>query len=759
MAEVTETILIDIQIPKGDNEQRVDDLTKKIITLNKANQDLSKENKELAKTGQENSKQYVENSKQIEVNKQKIGEANASRRGLIQTIGAEADSIKALQARNAELIKQRNSISTSTEEGRKRIQAINAELDQNNAVIKDNNDLLGKQKINIGNYASALDGVVPGLGGMVSGLQNATKASLAFIATPLGLILGAIGLALGAVMSYLKGTEEGQDKLNKMTQVASAIWQKFGDLVRDVGEIIVNAIENPQEAIKNFGTLIKENLETRFEGLLKLIPNLARATELLFSGKFAEAGKLAADSLGQVAFGIESITDTVANFANEINETVNLAIQQGSRVAALQKEIRDLEREYELESARTFQKVAELKIKIEQTTGEERKRITEEAIALEERLADKTVQLAQKRFDLAKQQADIADNDIEANNALVKAEADLIRAKAERFAKTQEFATKLVAVTREILAAELAAIAAIDAANKEQFANNITFLEERASEELLILKEKYLNEEITKEEFEANITALEIAALEERRDFFAANGEETLAIEQALIDKRIAAKQKEADRQKKISEENKKIDEANLNFAQDASAQLAGLFKENTGVQKTAAITETGISTYSAAQKAYESQFIPGDPSSLPRAIGAAAFSVITGLARVATIAGFAEGGLTGQRIGSGDGAPISRSNGDNMLATVRTGEVILNQRQQAALGGDATFARIGVPGFATGGITGEQTRLATQRAEQSFDINQLAGLMNMVQPVLVLEEFETKQFDVGTIRNRAQVI
>jgi hypothetical protein len=27
------------------------------------------------------------------------------------------------------------------------------------------------------------------------------------------------------------------------------------------------------------------------------------------------------------------------------------------------------------------------------------------------------------------------------------------------------------------------------------------------------------------------------------------------------------------------------------------------------------------------------------------------------------------------------------------------------------------------------------------------------------VQPVLVLEEFETKQFDVGTIRNRAQVI
>lgn len=45
------------------------------------------------------------------------------------------------------------------------------------------------------------------------------------------------------------------------------------------------------------------------------------------------------------------------------------------------------------------------------------------------------------------------------------------------------------------------------------------------------------------------------------------------------------------------------------------------------------------------------------------------------------------------------------QSNGDNILATVRTGEVILNKRQQNALGGYHTFKSIGVPGFATGGI------------------------------------------------------
>lgn len=38
--------------------------------------------------------------------------------------------------------------------------------------------------------------------------------------------------------------------------------------------------------------------------------------------------------------------------------------------------------------------------------------------------------------------------------------------------------------------------------------------------------------------------------------------------------------------------------------------------------------------------------------------------------------------------------------NGDNVLAYVKPGEVILNEKQQAALGGAATFASIGVPGF-----------------------------------------------------------
>ena len=48
-----------------------------------------------------------------------------------------------------------------------------------------------------------------------------------------------------------------------------------------------------------------------------------------------------------------------------------------------------------------------------------------------------------------------------------------------------------------------------------------------------------------------------------------------------------------------------------------------------------------------------------------------------------------------------------ARSNGDNVLATVKRGDVVLNQQQQSALGGARTFKQIGVPGFASGGPVG----------------------------------------------------
>jgi hypothetical protein len=56
---------------------------------------------------------------------------------------------------------------------------------------------------------------------------------------------------------------------------------------------------------------------------------------------------------------------------------------------------------------------------------------------------------------------------------------------------------------------------------------------------------------------------------------------------------------------------------------------------------------------------------------------------------------------LTSGLINVEPNAPPTES-GDNVLAYVKTGEVILNEQQQAMLGGAKTFAAIGVPGFSS---------------------------------------------------------
>jgi hypothetical protein len=81
--------------------------------------------------------------------------------------------------------------------------------------------------------------------------------------------------------------------------------------------------------------------------------------------------------------------------------------------------------------------------------------------------------------------------------------------------------------------------------------------------------------------------------------------------------------------------------------------------------------------------------------------------TAIASAAQIATIAAqpLAEGGVvTGQRVNQKQNIP-TRSNGDNVLAYVKRGEVVLNQRQQSLLGGSPTFRRIGIKGFAEGGM------------------------------------------------------
>lgn len=154
---------------------------------------------------------------------------------------------------------------------------------------------------------------------------------------------------------------------------------------------------------------------------------------------------------------------------------------------------------------------------------------------------------------------------------------------------------------------------------------------------------------------------------------------------------------------------------------------------------KKASIIEATIATAIAVAKALPNPLL----SILAGVSGASQIALIANQPTPA----FAMGGkvLSGQRIGQGDGRSIRRSNGDNLLATVRTGEVILNERQQNALGGARTFKRLGVPGFANGGLAGQS--ISNSIDSQMNSQNEILDIIrNIPNPVVAVTDINTGQ-------------
>jgi len=88
-----------------------------------------------------------------------------------------------------------------------------------------------------------------------------------------------------------------------------------------------------------------------------------------------------------------------------------------------------------------------------------------------------------------------------------------------------------------------------------------------------------------------------------------------------------------------------------------SAAKIAG---ESTGAGKALAVAGTLFSTYSAAQKAYESQLVPLDPTSQGRAIIAAAAATLAGLANVKAILSVKAKGMKETSVTGGAARPVS---------------------------------------------------------------------------------------------------
>lgn len=261
-------------------------------------------------------------------------------------------------------------------------------------------------------------------------------------------------------------------------------------------------------------------------------------------------------------------------------------------------------------------------------------------------------------------------------------------------------------------------------------------------------KVKEINDEINQNQIDSyqktidTVTQISDLATQSM-DLLFSNLSSRLSEQSARLDKEIAKNTEALKKQYEAGfvteqEYNQKTSKMN----EDYDKKKLAIEKEQFEIEKAQSIAQTSIQTALAIMQAF-GQTGPIAGAVLAGIVGAIGATQIA-LISAQKFPGYAEGGkaLSGKRIGSGDGVPFRRSNGDNLLASVKMGEVILNEKQQQALGGDKTFRAIGVPGFAGGGVVATATAGAIQQETtvQRF----VMSLDSMPRPVVSVEDINS---------------
>ena len=552
------------------------------------------------------------------------------------------------------------------------------------------NTILAKGKAAFNDMKASIKGVTAGF----KGLRGAIAA------TGLGLLV----TALASVVEYFRSSEEGSRKLAIAMETVGVITNKISELFQSLGEKIVYAFTNPKEALMNFVNLVKENIITRFEGLLKLIPRLGQAISELFKGNFKNAGKIAADAVGQVVLGVEDVTDKVADATEsviEFGKTVVKEVKEAVEVATLLvdqfRAIRDAQQALIVDNARLNKEM-----ETQQKIAEDTNRTYDERKEALERLGEAQVKLAENLANQAR---------LEEDNLKLQISQEA------NYEKREELETQLAEAT----AARIDAETALETRRLD--ASRITAeLEKEELERKMTIRDKLKEMEL--EDIENEFTrAQEELALAQQRDLeeldrLKATEEEKQKVREFYSGQTKKLKKEEADFEKLMQQQ---VSDANLQVASQALGAVSKLVGENTAAGKAAAIAATTIDTYLGAQKAYTSQLIPGDPTSPIRAAIAAGVAVAGGLANVAAIVKTKTPGDSGGAGGSTPSRPtIPAFNPEEGLATAAEGQVI-----------DSTVGPGSETGAAGGGVIKAYVVAEEMTSQQEADakINDLARL------------------------------
>ena len=351
---------------------------------------------------------------------------------------------------------------------------------------------------------SALDkatgGAITAFKGLSGGLRTAVLGFKTLRGAIIATGLGALLIAVTSLVAYFTKTERGAKQLRVIMSTLGAVVGKLTDVVISLGENLFNIFTNPKEALVSFAKALRENIINRFTGMLELLPALGKAVGLLFKGQFKEAGKVAADAVGKVTLGVESVTEvtkkavtSVSNFTKGLGD----AAKEGKRVADELNAVTLAERELITQRAEANKKIAEARLIADDLTKstEERMAAIKLAAKLEDEVAEKELQTQKRKTAALQAQADISESDEATLNEIAENQARLSELEQASIQRKNRLGMEVKALNAEIKGQTKSTETLANAEQKQSEARQKQTEEQiKREQELVAIQEKALSD-------------------------------------------------------------------------------------------------------------------------------------------------------------------------------------------------------------------------------------------------------------------------
>ena len=369
-----------------------------------------------------------------------------------------------------------------------------------------------------------------------------TKSSLAmkiFRGALISTGIGAIIVLLGSLVAYLTSTQEGIDKVARVTTPLKVVFQTLWGVAQNMGKALVEAFTSPKRVLEDLLKFIEGQVMNRINGVVNVFKGLGS----ILTGDIKEGFKQVGEGALQTVTGVKDLTgevkksiESMKQMGKEMKDTINEALERGARIEEINQKLSASEADFIEQTAllkqqfkeqnkiaedttKTFQEreeAARKSIEIQRsinTLARERNGLEQELLNLKFASNDTSdadrAELARKKAELADQKAARIEADTTMNNKL----NTIHKAMLDEQKKQREEANKrYMEMLKERLAAEKQAIDVYVESNSsvaKSLQERLQIEEKGMNDRLAVLEEERKKGLVSRREYEAQKRKLE----------------------------------------------------------------------------------------------------------------------------------------------------------------------------------------------------------------------------------------------------------